>query len=247
MSQVQETDVLFWVGCAGAFDARYIKVTQAFSALMKKGGVKFAILGTEEKCTGDSARRIGNEYLAQMLMKENIETLKRYKFKSIVTTCPHCFNMLKNEYPQFGGNYELMHHTEMLDRLVDQGRLKISGEEKMKLTFHDSCYLGRYNDLYREPRNILRSIPGVEIKEMSRNRSKAFCCGAGGGRMWMEETAGKRVNVERTEEALSTGAGVIGTACPFCMTMFEDGLKDKDAADRTKVRDVAEILLSAVD
>jgi Fe-S oxidoreductase len=246
-SQTQESEILFWVGCAGAFDARYIKVTQAFAKLMQKAGIKFAILGTEEKCTGDSARRIGNEYLAQMLMKDNIATLNNYNVKRIVTTCPHCFNMLKNEYPQFGGNYEVVHHSDFLVKLIHEGRLKITKEEVATVTFHDSCYLGRYNDIYDQPREILNAIPGVDTVEMKRTKSRGFCCGAGGGRMWMEEHEGKRVNVERTEEALTLKPNVIATACPFCMTMLEDGVKDKEATETVKVKDVAEMLLAAVE
>jgi Fe-S oxidoreductase len=247
MSQSQDAEILFWVGCAGAFDARYTKVTRAFAMLMQKAGIKFAILGTEEKCTGDSARRIGNEYLAQMLMKDNITTLNNYNVKKIVTTCPHCFNTLKNEYPQFGGTYEVVHHTDFLAQLLREGRLNIKKEDAMRITFHDSCYLGRYNDIYEQPREILHAIPGVKSVEMDRKKSKGFCCGAGGGRMWMEEHEGKRVNVERTEEALRQKPDVIGTACPFCMTMLEDGVKDKEATETVKVKDLAEILLAAVE
>ena len=247
MSQALDAEILFWVGCAGAFDARYTKVTQAFATLMKKAGIKFAILGTEEKCTGDSARRIGNEYLAQMLMKDNIATLNGYNVKKIVTTCPHCFNTLKNEYPQFGGNYEVVHHTEFLLHLIKEGKLKITKGEAAKLTFHDSCYLGRYNDIYDQPRKIFETIPDLQRTEMKRSKSKGFCCGAGGGRMWMEESADKRVNVKRTEEALALKPDIIGTACPFCMTMLEDGLKEKEATDVVKVRDLAEIVLASVE
>jgi Fe-S oxidoreductase len=247
MSQAQDAEILFWVGCAGAFDARYTKVTQAFATLMKKAGINFAILGTEEKCTGDSARRIGNEYLAQMLMKDNIATLNGYHVKKIVTTCPHCFNTLKNEYPQFGGNYEVVHHTEFLLHLIKEGKLKITKGEAAKLTFHDSCYLGRYNDIYDQPRKIFETIPDLQTAEMKRSKSKGFCCGAGGGRMWMEESADKRVNVKRTEEALALKPDIIGTACPFCMTMLEDGLKEKEATDVVKVRDLAEIVLASVE
>jgi Fe-S oxidoreductase len=247
MSQTKDAEILFWVGCAGAFDARYTKVTQAFAKLMQKAKIKFAILGTEEKCTGDSARRIGNEYLAQMLMKDNIAVLNGYNVKKIVTTCPHCFNTLKNEYPQFGGNYEVVHHTDLLFNLINEGRLKPSRENTAAVTYHDSCYLGRYNDIYDQPREILNAIPGVKTLEMKRSKSKGFCCGAGGGRMWMEETEGKRVNVERTEEALSVKPDIIGTACPFCMTMLEDGVKDKEATEAVKVKDLAEILIEAVE
>ena len=247
MSEMKDPEILFWVGCAGAFDARYTKVTQAFARLMQKADIQFAILGTEEKCTGDSARRIGNEYLAQMLMKDNIAILNGYHVKKIVTTCPHCFNTLKNEYPQFGGNYEVVHHTDFLFNLINEGRLKPTKENKVAVTYHDSCYLGRYNDIYNQPREILNAIPGVKTLEMKRSKSKGFCCGAGGGRMWMEETEGKRVNVERTEEALLVKPDVIGTACPFCMTMLEDGVKDKEATDTVRVKDIAEILIEAAE
>jgi Fe-S oxidoreductase len=247
MSQTPDAEVLFWVGCAGAFDARYTKVTQAFAKLMQKAGVKFAILGTEEKCTGDSARRMGNEYLAQILMKDNIATLNNYHVKKIVATCPHCFNTLKNEYPQFGGSYEVVHHTDFLMNLIHDGRLKVTKEEAARVTVHDSCYLGRYNDIYEQPRDILDAIPGVKMVEMRRTKSKGFCCGAGGGRMWMEEHEGTRVNLARTEEALALKPDIIGTACPFCMTMLEDGVKDKEASETVKVKDVAEMLFEAME
>ncbi|MCX7984442.1 MAG: heterodisulfide reductase-related iron-sulfur binding cluster [Bacteroidetes bacterium] len=246
IAQAPDVEYLFWVGCAGAFDERYKKVVRSFAQLLKKAGVRFAILGADEKCTGDSARRLGNEYLAQMLMKENIATLTTYGVKKIVTTCPHCFNTLKHEYPQFGGNYEVVHHTTLLKSLIESGVLRPTTTVREKITYHDSCYLGRYNNIYNEPRVILQSIQGVQLHEMVRNTSKGFCCGAGGGRMWMEEKEGKRVNVERTEEALACFPETIATACPFCLTMFDDGLKVKEAAERVKVRDIAEILNDAV-
>lgn len=245
MSEGASPEVLFWVGCAGAYDARYRKVTEAFSELMKKAGISFAILGTEEKCTGDPARRMGNEYLAQMLMTENVQTLNKYQVTKIVVTCPHCLQSLGKEYPQFGGNYEVIHHTVFLKQLIDEGKLKISHEKVDTITFHDPCYLGRYNDEYDAPRDLVNSVGKASV-EMERSRSRSFCCGAGGGQMWMEEREGKRVNIERTEEALATNANVIGTGCPFCMTMLTDGVKAKEKADDVKVKDVAELLLEAV-
>ena len=245
MADGGEVEVLFWVGCAGSYDTRYKKVTQAFSRLMQQAGIKFAILGTEEKCTGDPARRIGNEYLAQILMKDNIQTLDKYHVKKVVTACPHCFNTLRNEYPQFGGNYDVVHHTDFLMQLVNDAKIKISAAQKAKITYHDSCYLGRYNNVYDAPREALKSVPGLEMVEMKRSKSRGFCCGAGGGRMWMEETEGKRINVERTEEALALQPDVIGTACPFCMTMMTDGVKAKEASESVQVKDIAEILYEA--
>lgn len=247
MSEGGEVDILFWVGCAGAYDARYRKVTQAFSRLLKHAGVKFAILGIEEKCNGDAARRMGNEYLAQTLMTENIGTLNRYAVKKIVTTCPHCFHSLKNEYPQFGGNYEVVHHTDFLLGLVETGKITGARSQQASVTFHDSCYLARYNGIIDSPRSLLRSIPQMSLAEMPRSKDKGLCCGAGGGRMWMEEKEGKRINIERTEEALSTNAGTVGTACPFCMTMMTDGVKAKEVSERVQVKDVAELLWEAVE
>ncbi len=247
LSSTPEAEVLFWVGCAGAYDVRYKNVTRAFAALMKIAGIRFAILGTEEKCNGDPARRCGNEYLAQTLMTENVATLNGRGVKNIVTTCPHCFNIFKNEYPQFGGNYTVTHHSEFIAGLIASGRIRLSKEKKAALTYHDSCYLGRYNQLYDEPRNALKAIPGIRMHEMNRSRDRGFCCGAGGARMFMEEPTGKRVNIERTEEALSLNPDVIGTACPFCMTMMTDGVKAKEASGRVEVKDIAELVLEAVE
>jgi Fe-S oxidoreductase/nitrate reductase gamma subunit len=246
LSEKREAEFLFWVGCAGAYDARYKKVTQSFAKLMQMAGVDFAILGTEEKCNGDPARRAGNEYLAQTLMTDNIGTLNGYGVKKIVTTCPHCFNILKNEYPQLGGTYEVFHHSEFLMNLVQAGKIRLTHEQQARITFHDPCYLGRYNRMYDEPRWTLGALPGVELAEMGRSRDRSFCCGAGGGRMFMEERIGKRVNFERTEEALKLSPNVIGTACPFCMTMLTDGVKEKDSSGLVQVRDIAELVLDAV-
>jgi Fe-S oxidoreductase len=239
-----KSDILFWVGCAGSYDARYRKVTQAFARIMQKAGVNFAILGAEEKCNGDAARRMGNEYLAQSLIAENVATLNRYGVKKIVVTCPHCMQSLGKEYRQFGGEYEVVHHTTFIQDLLDSGKLTIPARAGATMTFHDPCYLGRYNDVYDAPRDVMDRV-GTRV-EIKRNRDKSFCCGAGGGRMWMEEKEGKRVNVERTEEALATGAGVIGTGCPFCMTMLTDGVKEKDASGTTAVKDIAELVLEAL-
>lgn len=244
MAEDNNGEILFWVGCAGSFDNRYIAVTKAFAKLMQKANINFRILGTEEKCNGDTARRLGNEYLAQMMMMENIETLNNYDVKKIVTCCPHCYNSLKNEYPQFGGNFEVIHHTEMIEELLGTNRIELKDEEiNNKVTFHDSCYLGRYNDIYDAPRNPLKMIKGLELVEMERNRDKGFCCGAGGGRMFIEETEGQRVNENRTEEALKTNADTIASACPFCMTMMSDGVKTFQKEDTVKVKDIAELIL----
>jgi len=245
MADLQKTDILFWVGCAGSYDERYKKVSKAFVRLLQMAGVDFAILGGEEKCNGDPARRMGNEYLAQSLITENVAVLEKYQFNRIVVTCPHCLQSLGKEYRQFGGNYTVVHHSTFLKELVDQGRLALPAEQKSTIVFHDPCYLGRYNDEYDAPRALLDGVHGSRRVEMKRTRDRSFCCGAGGGRMWMEETEGKRVNIERTEEALRTNPDVVSTGCPFCLTMLVDGLKEKDASDKVEVKDFAEILLEA--
>jgi Fe-S oxidoreductase len=251
MAEHPNAEVLYYVGCAASFDDRAKKVATAIVSLLKKAGVDFAILGKEEKCNGDPARRAGNEYLAQMLIKENVETLNRYKPRKILTGCPHCFNTLKNEYPAFGAQYDVVHHTTFLSDLIRDGKLKPHKNEMGEVAFHDSCYLGRWNGVYEDPRDILRAIPELNVKEMPRNKNKGLCCGAGGARMFMEETIGKRINVERTEEALATlGANgeaggktkVIAAACPFCSTMLTDGVKTKEKQDTVVVKDLAEIL-----
>jgi len=242
MAEDSHVDVLLWVGCAGSYDDRNKKVLRAFASLMKKAQVKFAILGTEEQCTGDPARRIGNEYLYQTLAKANIETLNRYQVKKIVTACPHCFNTIKNEYKDFGGTYEVYHHSQFIARMIQEGKIKPTKALEETVTFHDSCYLGRWNSVYEQPRSVIQALPAVRMVEMKSNHDQSMCCGAGGGRMWMEEKIGKRVNVVRTEQALATNAGIVASACPFCMTMMTDGVKTKDMQDKVRVMDIAELM-----
>ena len=237
-------EYLFYVGCAGSFNDRNKKISTAFAKILQKAGIDFAILGKEELCNGETARRAGNEYLAKTMIDANIEVLKRYNVKKILATCPHCFNTLKNEYPDFGFTADVvMHHTEFLDQLIREGKIKDAGYSatQVKVAFHDSCYLGRYNDVYDAPRNILRSF-GSEVIELPRNKQKGLCCGAGGARMWMEETIGKRINVERVEEALTTRPEVIAAACPYCQVMVSDGVTEKAQSDKVKVLDIAEIV-----
>ncbi len=242
VGSADQVDVLLWVGCAGSFDDRNKKVLRSFVSLLKKAEVKFAILGSEEQCTGDAARRIGNEYLFQTLATANIETMNRYAVKKVVTACPHCFNTLKNEYKDFGGNYEVVHHSQYISQMIRDGKLKPAANLNAKVTFHDSCYLGRWNNVYDQPRAVLEAVPGLELIEMKNHHDQSMCCGAGGGRMWMEETVGKRVNITRTEQALETGASVIAAACPFCMTMMSDGVKAKEKSDTVRVMDLAELM-----
>jgi heterodisulfide reductase subunit D len=242
----RQPEVLFWVGCAGSFDDRAQKVTVAFCKILQKAGVDFAILGQEESCTGDPARRAGNEFLFQMLAQQNVAVLNMYEVKKIVTTCPHCFNILKNEYPDLGGNYEVMHHTQFLQSLLAEGRLKIEGGnfKGKKITYHDSCYLGRANGVFEAPRSLLSSLD-ANLTEMKRCRTNGLCCGAGGAQMWKEDEPGDlRINVERTEEALATGANIVAVSCPFCLTMLEDGVKAKDKQDEVKVYDLTELILN---
>ncbi|MDX9759175.1 MAG: heterodisulfide reductase-related iron-sulfur binding cluster [Bacteroidota bacterium] len=246
LGSADEIDYLFWVGCAGSFDARYKKVSVALARIMQKAGIRFAILGKEEKCNGDAARRAGNEYLAQTLMVDNIEKLNAYRVKNIVTACPHCFHALKNEFPQFGGNYRVIHHSELINDLVQHGIVALDTPLAGAMTFHDSCYLGRYNDIYDAPRELLAGVQPEGLVEMPRNRDRGLCCGAGGAQMFMEETEGKRINIERTEEALATGAETIASACPFCMTMLTDGVKEKGRQDDVAVKDIAELVYEAM-
>ena len=271
MSENPDAEVLYWVGCMGSFDQRNKQVATAVAKILKAAEVNFAILGPEEWCTGDPARRIGNEYLWQMMAQQNIETLNSYGFnttvdhsnghasasavagvaikpRTIITACPHCFNTIKNEYPQLGGTYEVVHHTVFIDRLLAEKKIALpSGFDRRKLTYHDPCYIGRYNDVYDEPRHVLTVLNSNGVTEMRRNRNKSFCCGGGGGRAWMEEKIGKRVNQARISEALDTGAEVLAAACPFCITMFDDGIKGVEAEDKMQIEDIAEIVAQAIE
>jgi heterodisulfide reductase subunit D len=242
-----EPEVLFWVGCAGSYDARAQRVTKAVCEILNHAGVQFAILGQEEKCTGDPARRAGNEFLFQMTAMMNIETLNLYGVKKIVAACPHCFNILKNEYPALGGNYEVVHHTQFIQELINTGKLKLKegGDFKgKKITYHDSCYLGRANDVYEAPRAVLAALD-ADLFELKRSRTNGLCCGAGGAQMWKEDEPGdKRINLERAEEVLGTGATVVAANCPFCITMLQDGIKAKEKQDEVMVYDISEMILT---
>ncbi|HBV85679.1 heterodisulfide reductase-related iron-sulfur binding cluster [Desulfosporosinus sp.] len=243
--EAPDAEYLYWPGCSGAFDARNQKVSAALVKLLQAAGVNFAILGNEEKCCGDSARKLGNEYLFYSLATENIEVMNGYGVKKIITQCPHCYNFLKNEYPQFGGNFEVIHHTVFLLDLVKSGKLKLSNSDGKSVTYHDSCYLGRYNEIYEQPRELLKAV-GLSLKEMSHTGEKSFCCGAGGGRMWLEEHEGQRINEMRTDQAIAVKPDYVGTACPFCLTMFADGIAAREAGEQMKALDVAEILEKAL-
>jgi len=243
----KEPEVLFWVGCAGSFDERAQRVTVAFCKILNEVGVDFAILGKEESCTGDPARRAGNEFVFQMQAVQNIEVMNMYNVKKIVTTCPHCFNILKNEYPELGGNYQVMHHTTFLKSLIKEGKLSIEGGsfKGKKITYHDSCYIGRANDIYEAPREVLSELD-AELVEMKHCKSKGLCCGAGGAQMFKENEPGdKRVNVERTEQALATGAEIVAANCPFCITMVQDGLKNFEKQESVMVYDLSELIVQA--
>lgn len=248
MAEKSDVEYLFWVGCAGSYDDRYKKVSKSIAKIMQKADISFSILGNEERCNGDTARRLGNEYLAQMQIEENVETMKRYQVKKVVTGCPHCFNTIKNEYPDFGFDVDVIHHSELISDLVNNGKIKPNQvPEDANITYHDSCYLGRHNDVYEAPRDALKAIPNAKLTEMPRKKEKGFCCGAGGGRMWLEETIGTRVNENRAKEAVDTGANTVATACPFCMTMMTDGVKSQGASDNVGVKDIAEIIADSLD
>jgi len=246
----EKPDILFWVGCAGSYDQRAQKITRALALILEKAGIRYAILGKEEYCTGDPARRAGNEFMFQMMAYQNIQLMNQYEIKKIVTACPHCFNILKNEYPDLGGQYEVVHHTSFLQQLIDDGKIRLKGEGSFKgkkITYHDSCYLGRANDVYEAPRKVLEALD-TELVEMKRCRSKGLCCGAGGAQMFKEEEKGAtRVNFERGGEAIATGADIIATACPFCNTMMTDGVKHGEKEDSIKVLDIAELIAATID
>ncbi|MCK5009943.1 MAG: (Fe-S)-binding protein [Deltaproteobacteria bacterium] len=242
-----EVEYLFYVGCAGAFDSRNRQVTTAVTTILNAANLSWGILGTEEKCCGDSLRRLGNEYVFDQLVRDNIEIFKKYGIKKIITYCPHCFNTLKNDYKQFGADFEVIHHTQLIHSLIKQGKITLKGSANGRTVIHDSCYLGRYNEIYKEPREILKEASqGTAPLEMERGGQESFCCGAGGGRMWMEELIGKRIYLERTQEALKTNPSTIAVSCPYCMTMFEDGVKDEKAQDDVKVKDIAEIVVESM-
>ncbi len=237
-------EVLFWTGCAGSFDQRAQKITKSFAEILTKAGIKFAVLGMEESCTGDPAKRAGNEFLFQMQAMMNVQVMNAYEVKKIVTACPHCFNTLKNEYPQLGGNYEVLHHSMLIQSLLNEGKIKIGGGvfKGKKIVYHDPCYLGRANDVYEAPREVIKMLD-AELSEMKRSRATGLCCGAGGAQMFKEAEAGnKEINIERTEEALTHNPDVIAVACPFCMTMITDGVKLKEKESQVQVLDIAELI-----
>jgi len=249
MAKGETPEILFWVGCAGSFDQRAQKITKAFAQILNHVGISFAILGKEEQCTGDPARRAGNEFLFQMLAYNNIQTLNMYGVKKIVTACPHCFNTLKNEYPALGGDYEVIHHTTLIQELISEGRIKMKDGNEFKgkkITYHDSCYLGRTNGIYEAPRAVLEALD-TELVEMKRCRTNGLCCGAGGAQMFKEEEKGAtRVNWERTNEAIETGASIIAAACPFCNTMMTDGVKVAEKEEQVQVMDIAELIAQSL-
>jgi Fe-S oxidoreductase len=246
LAEDSEIDILYWVGCTEALDERGIKIAQSIAKIMQRAGINFGILGTEESCCGDPARRLGDEVLYQTQAQKNIEILKGYHVKKIVTGCPHCYNTIKNEYPQFDGNFEVIHHTELIAGLLKEGKIKIDKGDYGSITFHDPCYLGRHNDIYRQPRQILKSLPDTKLIEMEKNKKRAFCCGGGGGRLWLEERIGQRISENRIDQVIATKAQLVATACPYCLQMFEDAIKAKQAQETLKVKDIAELIAESV-
>ncbi|HEY9341420.1 MAG TPA: (Fe-S)-binding protein [Hanamia sp.] len=250
VAENKHPEILFWVGCSGSFDQRSQKITKAFATILNKVGINYAILGKEEMCNGDPARRAGNEFLFQMMAYQNIQLLDGYGIKKIVTTCPHCFNIFKNEYPVLGGNYEIVHHATFLQQLIDEGKIKMKEGGTFtgkKITYHDSCYLGRANNIYEAPRKVLEALD-VELVEMKRNRSNGLCCGAGGAQVFKEEEKGRtRISTERTKEAIGTGAKIIASNCPFCMTMLSDGVKSNEKEEEVQVLDLAEMIVQSME
>lgn len=249
MAAGEEAEILFWVGCAGSFDERAQKITKAVAKILHAAGLKFAILGTEEACTGDPAKRAGNEFLFQMMAMQNITTLNAYGVTKIVTACPHCFNTLKNEYPSLGGNYEVLHHTTLINQLLNDGKISVKGGpfKGQRITYHDSCYLGRSNGIYEAPREIIEKLDAALV-EMKRSKENGLCCGAGGAQMFKEaESGAKEVNIERADDMLETQPNVVAAACPFCMTMLRDGIKHHNKEQDIEVKDVAELVANAMD
>jgi Fe-S oxidoreductase len=242
LAEESNIEILYWVGCTEALDDRSMKIAQSMGRLMKRAGINFGILGERESCCGDPARRLGNEYLFQLQAQKNIKILQSYNVKKIVTACPHCYHTIKNEYPQFGGVFEVIHHTELISNLIKEGRLRVDEGDIGVITYQDPCYLGRYNNIYQPPRQVLKSFPKKTLVEMGQNRERSFCCGGGGGRMWLEESIGQRISEIRLEHAIETNAETVATACPFCLQMFEDAIKGKGVEESLKVMDIVELL-----
>jgi len=245
LSEKKQTDILYWVGCFGSYESRNIKVSQVMFKILEKAGVDYAVLGKEEKCCGDSVRRLGNEKLFQQLAAETINTLGHYKFKTIVTQCPHCYNILKNEYPEFGGYYRVLHHSEFILELIQSGKIKLKGTDKIKVTYHDPCYLGRYNNIYDAPREVLSSIQGLELAEMRSNRVRALCCGAGGGRIWINNSYREKINNILVEKVMKKKSAILASACPLCLTSFTEATSDLKSDMKTM--DIAEIVYRALE
>jgi len=246
LSDGAASGTLLWVGCTAALEERNMATARAMVKILRAAGVEFAVLGEEETCCGDPARRLGDEYLFQTICQANIEILKGYNIERIITACPHCFNTLKHEYPQFGGEFQVVHHTELIAQLIQEGKLRLKAPQTARIAYHDSCYLGRYNDIYEPPRAILAAVTGGGV-ELGRCRANSFCCGGGGGHMWMEEDPDKRVNARRVEEILQANVEAVATACPYCLTMFEDGVKAREAEETLSVRDLSELVAETLE